>query len=246
MRNYSGTSEQGTTTGKVVSMDRFRSGKTLSPIRQAEAYWSALRAGDGGEAPGIPDAPDAPDVPMRSQIDPRGLENILEYAFIVERIAPGIARFRLAGRHLRDLAGMEVRGMPLTCFFTPAGRNRISVVLEHMFDAPSVAELTLTGEARRGPKIEARMILLPLKSDLGVVNRALGVLIADGQMGATPNRFDIDRTSLRAVMGQPDPQRHSPLVDPLADPTVLSNPVDGFAEAQTPFTDKVPYLRVVK
>jgi len=221
-------------------MDRFRSGKSVSPIHQAEAYWSALRT-------------DA-EVPKRSQIDPRGLENILEYAFIVERIAPGVARFRLAGQHLRELAGLEVRGMPLTCFFTPAGRNRIAVVLEHMFDAPSVAELTLTGERKSGANLEARMILLPLRSDMGTVNRALGVLIADGPMAATPNRFDIDRTSLRATCG---PQRlldegqvQNPLGEKMTDPLVLSDqnagPIEGFEEAQAPFAGKVPYLRVVK
>ncbi len=221
-------------------MDRFRSGKTVSPIHQAEAYWSALRT-------------DA-EVPKRAQIDPRGLENILEYAFIVERIAPGVARFRLAGRHLRDLAGMEVRGMPLTCFFTPAGRTRISVVLEHMFDAPSVAELTLTSERKSGANAEARMILLPLRNDLGTVNRALGVLIADGPMAATPTRFDIDRTSLRAVNGPQEvleeDQMRNPLGKKMTDPTVFSDtnagPIDGFAEAQAGFVGKVPYLRVVK
>ena len=30
----------------VVSMNRFRKGGTLSPLRQAEAYWTALRRGD--------------------------------------------------------------------------------------------------------------------------------------------------------------------------------------------------------
>ena len=148
-------------------MDRFRSGKTLSPIRQAEAYWSALRRGS--------------DIPHRSQVDPRGLEEVLEYAFVLERIAPGIARFRLAGQHLNALAGMEVRGMPLTAFFTPASRGQISATLEHVFDTPAVAELTLSGEARTGRAAgEARMILLPMKSDLGDVSRVLGVLIADG------------------------------------------------------------------
>jgi len=221
-------------------MDRFRSGKSASPIHQAEAYWSALRTG--------------PEVPKRSQIDPRGLENILEFAFIVERIAPGVARFRLAGRHLRDLAGMEVRGMPLTCFFTPAGRTRISAVLEHMFDAPSVAELTLTSDAKSGANLEARMILLPLRSEMGAVNRALGVLIADGPMAATPNRFDIDRTSLRAVCGPQsvldEEQMRNPTNVKTPDPLVLSDnnvgPFEGFEEAQEAITGKVPYLRVVK
>ncbi len=232
MRNNSSMSDLGHDTGKVVVMDRFRSGKTLSPIRQAEAYWHALKTGS--------------DVPKRSQIDPRGLENVLEYAFIVERIAPGIARFRLAGRHLRDLAGMEVRGMPMTCFFTPDGRDQVSGVLEHMFDTPCVAELNLTGEGKRGPGLEARMILLPLAGELGVVNRALGVLIADGQIGAQPNRFDIARTSLRTLSGTVAEVSGADAETPSAPPVVPAAPVPGFSEAQQPVTGRAPYLRVVK
>ena len=94
MKTFFGTGS-GSELGKIIAMDRFDSGRSLSPIRQAEAYWTALLTGEG--------------VPMRSQIDPRGLENILEYTFILERIAPGLARFRLAGSHLNNLAGMEVR-----------------------------------------------------------------------------------------------------------------------------------------
>ena len=207
-------------------MERFRSGKSLSPIRQAEAYWSALRTGAG--------------VPRRTQIDPRGLENILQYAFIVERIAPGIARFRLAGRHLSELAGMEVRGMVLTSFFTPAARTRIGAVLEHMFDAPAVAELTLTSEAKRWrPMTEARMILLPLENDAGQVTRALGVLIADEMPGDDHAlRFDLGTTALRPVSGVVPP--------PL--PGILAGiqPAEGFAEAQEPLTGPVPHLRLVK
>ena len=151
--------DQGQSGADVIMMDRFRSGRSLSPIRQAEAYWAALR--------------DEAEVPKRSQIDPRGLENILEFSFILERIAPGIARFRLAGQHLTRLAGMEVRGMPLTAFFTAAARTHISAALENVFSEPAVAEVTLTGEGPSGHTgIEARMILLPLKNELGEVNRA--------------------------------------------------------------------------
>ena len=206
-------------------MNRFRSGKSLSPIRQAEAYWHALR--DGAE------------VPRRTQIDPRGLANILEYTFVLERIAPGIARFRLAGSHLNDLAGMEVRGMPLTSFFTPAGRTQIGAVLEHMFDTPAVAELSLGGESRRGrPCPDARMILLPLQSDLGDVNRALGVLIADKSTGQSPQRFDVTDLTLRPVA---DLQAIRPAI---TQPN--REPVAGFAEDPQPLQGRAPYLKLIQ
>lgn len=175
--------------GKVVSLERFRKGPRLSPLRQAEGYWNALRAGAA--------------VPRRSQLDPRGLENVLEFAFVLERVAPQVARFRLAGQHLAGLAGMDVRGMPLSCFFTPGARAPLGAVLEHVFDAPAVAELALRPEARRtGAGPEARMLLLPLDGGWGEVNRALGVLVADAVPGRRPVRFDLGPAELRPVNGR--------------------------------------------
>lgn len=206
--------------GKVIVMDRFRSGRSLSPIRQAEAYWNALRDGRGA-------------VPGRAQIDPRGLGNILSQSFILERIAPGLARFRLAGHALCDLAGMEVRGMPVTAFFTPAARPGATEILSRVFDGPAVAELTLDGEGRAGrPPAEARMILLPLCGATGQTDRALGVLVSDGTDGAPPWRFDIAGHRIRPVDGAPA--------------AAAATPAPGFAEAQAPLAPRAPYLRLVK
>ncbi|WP_254429718.1 PAS domain-containing protein [Ruegeria atlantica] len=201
-------------------MDRFDSGRSLSPIRQAEAYWTALLTGDS--------------VPMRSQIDPRGLENILEYTFVLERIAPGLARFRLAGSHLNKLAGMEVRGMPLTSFFDPAARDQIKAVSEQVFAEPAIANLHLESSGRLGRvQLQARMLLLPLKSDLGDVSRILGVMVSDGAIGATPRRFTITETNLRPVTDVRVPQNQPQQVEV------------GFAEEQDKFDRPGSHLRLV-
>lgn len=201
-------------------MDRFRNGRSLSPLRQAEAYWSALRTDDG--------------VPLRSAIDPRGLENILPYAFILERIAPGVARFRLAGQHLTQLTGMEVRGMPLTAMFTGAARAEVGAVLEHMFDTPAVAELDLIAERRfTMSPLEARMILLPLKSDFGDSSRALGVVVAEGEAGKrTSHSFDVARSQLRTLNGD------------CTTPNALTPEVTGMAEDTVAF-EAAPHLKLV-
>lgn len=152
--------------------------KRFQVAGEVRGYWEGLRGGRG--------------VPLRSAVDPRGIERALEYAFILERIAPSIARFRLAGMHLSDLMGMEVRGMPLTSFFTPKARPRVAALLEGVFQGPDVAELTLAGEGGFGkPDLQGKLLILPLKSDLGDVTRALGCLVADGQIGRAPRRFDI-------------------------------------------------------
>lgn len=200
-------------------MDRFDSGRSLSPIRQAEAYWTALLTADG--------------VPMRSQIDPRGLENILECTFILERIAPGLARFRLAGSHLNKLAGMEVRGMPLTSFFEPDARDDTKQLLDQVFSAPAVAELGLVSRGKLGRvSLQARMILLPLKSDLGDVSRVLGVMVSDRMIGVTPRRFTISDHRVHTVSDLQTPPKHAP------------NMAEGFSESPSGFKG-APHLKLV-
>jgi len=177
----------------VISMAGFEKAHGVRICAALRAYWEALRNGR--------------DVPMRSEIDPRGIETALEYAFIIERIAPGMARLRIAGMHLNDLMGMEVRGMPLTALFAPVGRKTVAEALEACFNGPNVVEMVLQAETSLGkPPMSARLILMPLKSDLGDVNRALGCLIADGQIGRTPRRFEVSAVSLsQVVAGAPVP-----------------------------------------
>lgn len=200
----------------------------LSPLRQIEAYWAAL-------------CPDG-EVPLRSAIDPRGLENVLRYSFVLERVAPGVARFRIAGQHLIGLAGMEVRGMPVTALMTRTARPRMGAVLEHLFDTPAVAELTLSGErATFSRRLGARMLLLPLKSDSGQISRALGALVSDGDTGATPGRFNLDDATFRPIPGgAARPERASD-----REFAPLDEPTHQFAEAQRRFRGSAPHLRVV-
>ena len=65
-------------------------------IEMIRAYWEGLRPEEG--------------LPSRAQIDPRGMAGALSGAFMIERIAPGVGRLRIAGMQLVDLMGMEVRG----------------------------------------------------------------------------------------------------------------------------------------
>ena len=154
--------------------------KTLfSQINEVEAYWHGLRS--------------SRIVPFRSEIDPCGIERALPYTFILERIAPGLARFRLAGSHLNDLLGMEVRGMPFTSFFTPDARKIVMDQLESVFDSPEIAKMSIyTGKGIGRPPIGGKVLLLPLRSDQGEISRIMGCLITEGQIGRVPRRFDVE------------------------------------------------------
>ena len=147
-------------------------------LAEVRAYWEGLREGGA--------------LPRRDQLDPRGIAGALENTFLLERVAPGIARFRLAGMQLHDLMGMDVRGMPLTTLIEPAGRSRLTEALEPVFAAPGIMELWLEGERSIGrPMLEGRMLLLPLMSSRGVSDLALGCLALDGALGRAPRRFAI-------------------------------------------------------
>ncbi len=144
-------------------------------------HWQALR--NAGAA-----------IPRRSDIDPRRIGAGLEYAFIAERIAPGLARLRIAGTHLADLMGMEVRGMPLSAFVVPGDRDALADALTELFDGPAAVRVTLRAPGGPGrPALTGGLTLLPLRSDLGDVSRALGSLATEGaaRPGRTPRRFGI-------------------------------------------------------
>ncbi|MBR9765031.1 MAG: PAS domain-containing protein [Rhodobacteraceae bacterium] len=215
-------------------MAGFVSQARFTTVQEVEAYWEAIR---GGRL-----------VPRRSDIDPRGIERALEYAFILERVAPGIARMRIAGSHLSDLMGMEVRGMPLSAFMTPQGRNQLGEVLEEVFDSPAKATLELIAERGIGkPEIEARLLLLPMKSDLGDITRVLGCLATTGEIGRAPRRFEITGSRVTPLLGDfmknepaeeetaPKPRRPEKIEAPRVTPQVT-----GLSESPAPFRHAPP------
>lgn len=164
----------------------------FAAIQQVRAYWEGLRNG--------------PTLPRRDQIDPRGIAGALENAFVLERIAPGIARFRLAGMHIVDLMGMEVRGMPLSAMFDPAGRTALGIALEKVFTAPAILDLHLEAERSIGkPTLSARMMILPILGNAGKPDMALGCMVTSGTLGRSPRRFAISNLMLDTLPTKPNP-----------------------------------------
>ena len=162
------------------------SARTEANFRAFRAHWEACRAGS--------------DVPRRAAIDPREIEPLISNAFIVERIAPGVVRLRVAGMHLNELMGMEARGMPLTSFIAPDDREAFSRHLVDLFDAPAILRMTLrSGRALGRPALAATLMLLPLRSDLGDISRALGCLVSHGSIGRPARRFTISHAETRPV-----------------------------------------------
>ncbi|MEC3862208.1 PAS domain-containing protein [Mesobacterium sp. TK19101] len=174
----------------VISLLPHRKSRDFAVLDQVQSYWSSLLR-DGA-------------IPLRSEIDPRRIEDALEYAFIAERVTERLAKLRVAGAHLSDLAGMAVSGMPLGCMFTQSARPHLAEATQPLFAKPAVIRLDMrspTGTARE--PIEAKMLLLPLRSDLGDVTRALGCLATRGRIGRTPRRFEITQITVSPIETAP-------------------------------------------
>ena len=226
----------------VIPIWAFQSKMKASPLKELREYWSELRAGRM--------------VPLRSEIDPREIAGTLEFSFIVERIEPGVVRFRLAGAHLNDMMGMEVRGMPLTAILSPESRNDFKDHLESLFMKPETQQHRLKSADPSRP-LDATLLLLPLKNDMGEVDRAIGCLISEGQAGIKPHRFKLvesevtDLRTGRMTRQRQEVQAAAPAPVPTPTPAAAGTPEAGAAysnetrDAVQPSSGRA-HLRLVK
>jgi len=165
-------------------------------------------------------------MPQRSEIDPRGLENALEFAFVAERTKTGLVRLRVAGSMLNKSMNMDTRGMPISSFFDPLCRHRIKTELNKVFTIPAILRVSVTSLGQDAPMARGHWMILPLKGQEGRVDRAMGTYITTGATLA-PFRPLIDAVEL------------SPIAIPDGYFTVAEVPPNSeMAEAETPFLHK--------
>jgi hypothetical protein len=190
-------------------------------LRQMQAYWQSLR-------PGV-------DIPDRADFDPRAIASLLEHCLLLERIAPGQARIRLAGMRVNALMGTDLRGMPLFSLIAPGTRDRFRPMVEAVFARPAVVTLHLESERglMRG-NVSGQMALFPMRGRHGHINRALGVIVTEGESTRLPRRFDLSSARLDpiALPGTAEPDETAParsvqrVVGGLGEPCALPFPHD--------------------
>jgi len=207
----------------------------IDPLVQVRAYWEGLRDDDV--------------IPQRSQINPRGIEQVLSSTFLIERVAAGVARFRIAGMNFSDVMGMEVRGLPISTLFMPGARAELTPKLEQVFAGPSMMTMDVLAAAGLGrPALTARLMILPLRDDAGQITMALGCINLSGNIGRTPRRFDIERCTTAPLAPiapfAARPEFAPQIVAKIEQPVFAEDPA-AFAAAPKPQKAK-PFLRLVK
>jgi hypothetical protein len=188
----------------------------LSSLR---TYWDRLRAGRVA--------------PYRAEIDPRQFEPALENMFILERVSPENLRVRLAGMKLCEMMGMEIRGMEAGFLIGDLDRQRFERLLGVVMSEPAVVELRLESRAGRSGPYRGTMLLMPLRSDFGEINRVIGCLCADSEYYAPPLDFairDVAVSPIETSVHADGPRRALP----------------GFAEEPRGFVGQAPNLRAIE
>lgn len=214
---------------------RGKSGGSGPGLAELRAYWEALRDGAA--------------LPRRDQVDPRGIAGVLERAFLIERIAPGLARIRLAGAGLAHMLGMDLRGMPLSALFVPEARMRLAAALEPVFAGPAILDAAVSGEAGWGRAgFLAEMLVLPL-GEAGVVDCAIGAVSLPDDTGRAPRRLVLERASSARVEGVA-PHVVAPLPFPAPSARRRAPDLSAPAFAEPPVPWRAPpgrgHLRLVK
>ncbi|MEM8793398.1 MAG: PAS domain-containing protein [Pseudomonadota bacterium] len=187
------------------------------------SYWDRLRAGRP--------------LPFRAEIDPRDMDCDARNLFILESVGEGNIRFRLAGSAIADAFGMDLRGMSVRSIMGGRSRESIAALIDEVLAEPGVGYARLVEDTEAGTTWE--ILLLPLKSDFGAVDRIIGALYP---IAGTPSKagvsvgmlkFQIDEMSIRPV-NHPVPQTSMPGTQP-----------SELAEDQEPFEGLVPPSRLV-
>lgn len=154
-----------------------------APLRDIQSYWQSLCRLDR--------------LPARADVDPTGIEHALRHAFVLERIAPSVARVRVGGQVLNSFLGTEAKGLPFSFGFGMTSRPLVGDVLRDVFDTPVTARLWLEDESKAPCPCE--MILLPLAGRSGGVTRILGGLALGQEQDPGSHRWRLIRSERRAI-----------------------------------------------
>ena len=131
-------------------------------------------------------------VPYRSQLDPTALGSAVTQLAIMETTNSG-PRFRVAGERLNLVAGFCLRGVHFLSIFNQDSRNHAQSAANQTILNKSKTVITGHLATPFGDSTAYEMILLPMRSDCGTINRILVGVDWDEQI--TPAQFTIAHVS---------------------------------------------------
>lgn len=157
--------------------------------RALHSYWEGLRAGRSA--------------PYKAEVTASGLgRGLAPYVFMLESLGSGAFRFRVSGSALYDIFGLELRGMGAEAVMAGESRQRFVSLAEKTLSSGTAA--VARGTTSGGAALDFELLLLPLRSDFGQMDRVLGAFhvfneAALQQQGEISRRCRIRETALIGV-----------------------------------------------
>lgn len=163
-------------------------------LKHAEAdglhrMWSELR----GERP----------APFRAELDAGKIGGKAPFLAIFEHVGPSNFRIRIAGDRLNRWFGLELRGMSVLAMVEGPVRNHMQAALNRVVGDPSVGVIRGAARGLDGQRTPFEMVLLPMRSDFGRIDRVLaGVwLLETPEAGAYPFLLDAQEIHVFTIEG---------------------------------------------
>jgi hypothetical protein len=124
-------------------------------------YWRARK--DGGLSP------------LRSDIDPADLTDLLPQMFILGRVAPGEHAFRLAGGLPSDLHQRDLRNVNFLTLWAKADRPRLGAAIHVAHRNAEPVVLEAEAQTPNGPGARIEILIAPMRADQAPAERCLGL-----------------------------------------------------------------------
>jgi len=128
--------------------------------RKLYQYWHEAKGGQ--------------EVPVRKSIQPRGLQDVLQWVFILERVDRELAPFRLAGTGLCDQYGGELGGTNFLSLCLGDCRRTVRSLIDNVVMMPAAAFIEFEAHAKNKGRMSGEIVLLPLADEQGEVHQILG------------------------------------------------------------------------
>lgn len=151
------------------------------------SYWNALRGKN--------------EVPSRDQVEPAHIRTLLSDLLILEQRPDGETRFRLAGTRICALFARELRGSRFDALWTGEQARKIDRLLNDVLREKLPVVLSAVALAGRADRLPTEIVLLPLSSGEGRVDRVLGAIVPLSRplwLDATPVSY-LDLTGIRVL-----------------------------------------------
>ena len=170
--------------------------------------------------------------PFRAELDAERIGAKAPYLAIFEHVGPSNFRVRIAGDRLNRWFGLELRGMSVLAMVEGPARNHMQAALNRVVADPSVGVVRGRARALDGRAQPFEMVLLPMRSDFGRVDRVLAGLWMLDQTAPVACPFLLDADEI-----------HVCPIDAGEGPVTITEPPHdgGFAEAATPSPVAAPH-----